>query len=73
MLSKSLIVALRNLAGKRDGQAVPWTNIADARNLTDLGLARRTPSGWSISTAGEAALESLPSPSPVIPLNKNLR
>jgi hypothetical protein len=73
MLSQNLIVALRNLAGKRDGQTVPWINIADACSLTDLGLAKRTPNGWSISTAGEAALGILPPPPPVIPFYKNPR
>jgi hypothetical protein len=60
MLPENLMAALRNLACKSAGQEVPWINIADACRLTDLGMAKRTPNGWSISKAGEAALTALP-------------
>jgi hypothetical protein len=73
MLSENLIAALRDLARKRDGKEVPWINIADACRLTDLGLAQRTRSGWSISTAGEAALNSLPPSPPVFSLHEHPR
>jgi len=49
-------VALRNLAAKQAGQEVDWIRIADARALTDLGLAERDAAGWHISPAGTAAL-----------------
>ncbi len=44
--------ALRNLALKQAGEDVDWINIADARTLTEQGLARRTRSGWEITAAG---------------------
>lgn len=56
MLSPSQLVALKNLARKKAGDAVDWINIADARALTDLGLAERTGGGWVITSAGVAAL-----------------
>jgi hypothetical protein len=56
MLSPSQLVALKNLARKKAGDAVDWINIADARALTDLGLAERTGGGWVITPAGVAAL-----------------
>jgi hypothetical protein len=49
-------VALKNLARKKAGEAVDWINIADARGLTDLGLAERNGGGWVITTDGVAAL-----------------
>lgn len=48
--------ALRNLADKDAGSAVDFINIADARALTELGLARRTRAGWQITAAGAAAV-----------------
>jgi hypothetical protein len=57
-LSPSQFTALRNLARKRDGEAVDWINIADARALTDLGFAERGRAGWTITPAGSAALET---------------
>ena len=41
-LSAPLLAALDNLGRKKAGQEVDWINIADARALTDLGLAERT-------------------------------
>jgi hypothetical protein len=55
-LSPGQLVALRNLARKKAGEAVDWINIADARILTDLGLAERTGGGWVITSDGVAAL-----------------
>jgi hypothetical protein len=55
-LSPGQLVALKNLARKKAGEAVDWINIADARVLTDLGFAERTGGGWVITTDGVAAL-----------------
>ena len=38
-LSAQLLAALENLGRKKAGEDVDWINIADARALTDLGLA----------------------------------
>jgi hypothetical protein len=57
-LSPGQLVALKNLARKKAGDAVDWINIADARGLTDLGLAERTGGGWVITKEGAAALAS---------------
>ncbi|KQZ33832.1 hypothetical protein [Caulobacter sp. Root1472] len=57
-LSPGQLVALKNLARKKAGEAVDWINIADARVLTDLGLAERNGGGWVITTDGVAALAS---------------
>ncbi|RAK57404.1 hypothetical protein [Phenylobacterium deserti] len=51
--------ALRNLARKKLGDAVPFVNIADARVLTELGLARRTREGWEITADGSTFLAGL--------------
>ena len=53
--SGSLLVALDNLRCKKSGAIVDWINIADARKLTELGLARRSHQGWEITEAGEEA------------------
>ena len=58
-LSDGQLTALRNLAAKKGGSAVDWINIADARALTELGLAERNREGWIITQAGEAALQAL--------------
>jgi hypothetical protein len=55
-LSPNQLVALKNLARKKAGEAVDWINIADARALTDLGLAERNGGGWVITTDGVTAL-----------------
>jgi hypothetical protein len=55
-LSPGQLAALRNLAHKKAGKAVDWINIADARGLTDLGLAERNGGGWVITAKGVAAL-----------------
>ena len=58
-LSGPLLAALRNLADKQGGAEVGWINIADARALTEGGLAQRTPSGWTITAKGEAVIAQL--------------
>ena len=35
---------------------MPFVNIADARTLTELGLAERSREGWNITPAGAALL-----------------
>ena len=51
--------ALRNLAEKRLGTVTAFLNIADARRLTDLGLATRSRQGWDITPEGSALLARL--------------
>ena len=48
--------ALRNLADKQAGNLTAFVNIADARHLTELGLAARSRQGWDITAAGLAHL-----------------
>ena len=48
--------ALRNLAKKQAGEDVDFINIADARALTEAGLALRTQQGWVITDAGTRML-----------------
>jgi hypothetical protein len=55
-LTEDQRTALSNLARKLAGHEVGFISIADARALTDLGLAERNRSGWRITAAGEAAL-----------------
>ena len=55
-LSEGELTALRNLAAKKAGGEVDWISIADARSLTELGLAERNRGGWQITAAGEAIL-----------------
>ena len=57
-LSLKELSALHNLADKQSGQDVDWINIADARALTELGLARRTRGGWEITAAGLALVRA---------------
>jgi hypothetical protein len=52
--------ALNNLADKQAGGDVDWISIADARALTDLGLAERTPSGWVITSEGLSLIQGQP-------------
>ena len=49
--------ALANLSDKEAGETVDFINIADARALTELGLARRTPGGWQITPEGKALID----------------
>jgi hypothetical protein len=55
-LSDAQLDALRNLSRKKAGAVVGWIAIAEARGLTELGFAVRTPSGWEITDAGVTVL-----------------
>ncbi len=55
-LTEGQQAALRNLARKKAGEEVNWIAIADARVLTDMGLAERENGGWRITGKGEAML-----------------
>ena len=74
-ISDKELSALRNLADKQAGENVEWISITAARALTELGLARRTRSGWEITPEGAAlikgrAAQGRPAPaSDPIPLN----
>jgi hypothetical protein len=57
-LSVSELSALHNLADKQAGRDVDWISIADARALTELGLAKRTRSGWEITPKGVAFVKT---------------
>jgi len=57
-LSAGQAAALENLRRKQSGETVDWINIADARALTELGMAERTREGWVITAAGIALLAS---------------
>lgn len=59
-LSEGQLTALRNLSLKRSGKPVDFINIADARALTELGLAVRSQEGWDITGEGEALLAAEP-------------
>lgn len=59
-LSDSLRAALENLHQKQSGVTVDWINIADARELTELGLAKRSHQGWAITEAGQEARRAQP-------------
>jgi hypothetical protein len=58
-LTSDQLEALRDLARKQAGESVGFVNIADARALTDMGLAHRIRSGWEITPEGSALLASL--------------
>ena len=57
-LSDGQLAALRNLSEKKAGGDVGYISIADARTLTDLGLAERNRAGWQITVDGEVALRA---------------
>ena len=59
-LSPSELAALHNLADKLAGTEVDWIKIADARALTELGLARRNRGGWEITPAGLDRVKGAP-------------
>lgn len=61
-LTSGQLHSLHSLARKRDGQDVGFINIADARALTELGLAERSREGWDITPAGSALLARLGPP-----------
>ena len=56
-LSASQRQALINLSKKQSGEEVEFINIADARALTELGLASRTQQGWVITSLGASLLQ----------------
>ena len=56
-LSPGQLDTLRNLSRKKAGAAVGWVAIAEARELTERGLAARNRSGWEITPDGEATLQ----------------
>lgn len=58
MISDKEMAALVNLADKQAGKDVDWINIADARALTELGLARRNRGGWEITQQGFAEIKA---------------
>jgi len=60
LLSATVLAALENLHQKKLGVEVNWINIADARALTELGLASRGLQGWTITEAGSAAYSAQP-------------
>jgi len=55
-LTTGQLETLQILARKKAGEAVAYVKIADARALTDLGLAQRSREGWDITAAGTALL-----------------
>jgi hypothetical protein len=55
-LTEGELHALRNLAEKSAGNVTAFLKIADAQNLTELGLASRSQQGWDITAAGTAYL-----------------
>jgi hypothetical protein len=57
-ISETELTALTNLAEKQAGKDVDWINIADARALTELGLARRNRGGWEITPEGMALVKA---------------
>lgn len=57
-ISDKELAALHNLADKRAGKDVDWINIAVARALTELGLARRNRGGWEITSEGLALVKA---------------
>lgn len=67
-LTSGQIETLRDLARKKTGEAVGFVNIADARALTELGLAHRSQEGWDITPEGTALLaRDAPPPADVDP------
>lgn len=58
--------ALRNLSEKHAGNVTPFLRIADAQELTELGLASRSRQGWDITNAGIAYLARLAGDQPII-------
>jgi hypothetical protein len=57
-LSADQLDTLRQLSRKKAGAEIGWVRIAAARELTVLGLALRSPSGWQITADGEASVGS---------------
>ncbi len=61
-ISDKQLCALNNLADKEAGGDVDFINIADARALTERGLARRTSEGWRITAEGLALIKPMSPP-----------
>jgi hypothetical protein len=57
-ITEKEVCALQNLADKQAGGTVDFINIADARALTELGLARRTRGGWEITPEGASWIKA---------------
>jgi hypothetical protein len=55
-LDEGRLRALQNLSKRQQGHDVGFINIADARALTELGFALRTPQGWQITESGAGVL-----------------
>ena len=72
-LSPGQLFALQNLASKQAGEEVNWINIADARILTELGLAERSREGWRITQAGLSALHAVSPDQPVSQSRRSTR
>jgi hypothetical protein len=68
-ISDKELAALHNLADKQAGKDVDWINIADARALTELGLARRNRGGWEITQEGLAMVRGKPAVATLVALN----
>ncbi|MFI4973415.1 MAG: hypothetical protein ACHP84_02625 [Caulobacterales bacterium] len=62
-LTSGQLETLQDLARKKAGESVGYVNIADARALTDLGLAQRSRAGWYITPEGTALLARQAGPS----------
>ncbi len=58
-LDEGRLRALQNLSKRQQGQDVGFINIADARALTELGFAFRTPQGWQITESGAGVLAQM--------------
>ena len=62
-LTPSQLDALHGLVRKKAGAEVGFISIADARALTELGLARRAPiGGWEVTPEGEALISDQGAP-----------
>jgi hypothetical protein len=66
-LTPSQLKTLQDLAAEKASREAAYTNIADARVLTDLGLAERSRQGWDITAKGRAELALRGAPLPQTP------
>lgn len=75
VLTDDELRALRNLARKGGGAITAFLNIADARRLTELGLAQRNQQGWEITPLGRSHLVGDPGdtdrPDDVLPFKRD--
>ena len=65
-LTDGELAALHNLSDKHAGHVTPFLRIADAQQLTELGLASRSRQGWDITAAGVAYLARLAGDQPIV-------